>query len=446
MANIVGDDPYRIVAMTYNVCFGCMYSDFSDTDGKESGNSRFDATSRELVKLCSQKNTDQGKNICLTNIQSVFASTKLQFSSLDLVGLQEASNWEQLIKDSVLTSLSYVHHKALSADMVSLYNHKKFKLDAFIVGNITSKTMRETLRDGHPAKDKPDGRPYQLLFLTHRKSTHKYVFINIHNSHLYTRTELVDALGHEKRFFVPKSNTGSFSNCNYDNIVDVDTVVYKGDLYDIGTYYLDTTQRTFYEIIFMGDTNDQGRIDLWKEEKEEEEDKLLRLYDYDSSYTLFFRPLFDLYIGLKNSVSSKGKQPPGSCCSGRVHVRDDNATPKYISDLQKSIPAIKHLDIVSDMDDKYGDYILISKGLQYEENKNNVIPKFPTNAKLFPTSDHLPVVSVIILPQPQQQPQAGGNRRQRRKHKSARQLHTRNRHKHKQTKLKNIKTKRIYKK
>ena len=446
MANIVGDDPYRIVAMTYNVCFGCMYSDFSDTDGKESGNSRFDATSRELVKLCSQKNTDQGKNICLTNIQSVFESTKLQFSSLDLVGLQEASNWEQLIKASVLTSLSYVHHKALSADMVSLYNHKKFKLDAFIVGNITSKTMRETLRDGHPAKDKPDGRPYQLLFLTHRKSTHKYVFINIHNSHLYTRKELVAALGHEKRFFVPKSNMQSFSNCNYDN-VDVDTVVYKGVLYDIGTYYLETTQRTFYEIIFMGDTNDQGRIDLWKEEKEEAEDKQRRLYEYDSSYTLFFRPLLDLYIG-NNNVSSKGKQPPNSCCSGRVHLRDDNATPNYIIDLQgeKGIAAIKHLDIVTDIDDKYGDYILISKGLQYEENKNNVIPDFKHNASEFPTSDHLPVVSVIILPQPQQQPQAGGNRRQRRKHKSARQLHTRNRHKHKQTKLKNTKTKRIYKK
>ena len=438
MENIDVDNPYRIVAMTYNVCFGCMYSDFRSYIGKdgkliEDGNSKYDATSRKLVTKCSEDKLFNHKNVCLSNIQTVFESTKTQFSSLDLVGLQEASNWEQLIKASVLTSLSYVHHKALSADMVSLYNHKKFKLDAFIVGNITSTTMRETLRDGHPAKVKPDGRPYQLLFLTHRKSTHKYVFINIHNSHLYTRTELVDALGHEKRFFVPKSNMQSFSNCNYDN-VDVDTVVYKGVLYDIGTYYLDTTQRTFYEIIFMGDTNDQGRIDLWKE-------------DANPQTPTIYSPFSPLSIlDIKTSVSSKEQTPPDSCCSGRVHLRDDNATPKYISDLQgeNGIAAIKHLDIVSDMDDKYGDYILISENLNYETN--NVIPKFPTNAKLFPTSDHLPVVSVIILPQPQQQSQEGGSRRHRRKHKSARQLRTRNRHKHKQTKLKNTKTKRIYKK
>ena len=78
---------------------------------------------------------------------------------------------------------------------------------------------------------------------------------------------------------------------------------------------------------------------------------------------------------------------------------------------------------------------------------NNVIPDFEKNAKTFPTSDHLPVVSVILLPKASDQASAqGGSRRHRRKHKSARQLHTRNRHKHKQTKLKNTKTKRIYKK
>ena len=424
MENIDVDDPYRIVAMTYNVCFGCMYSDFSVKDGKESGNSKFDATSRELVKLCSQKQTDNGKNICLTNIQTVFESTKTQFSSLDLVGLQEASNWEQLIKASVLTSLSYVHHKALSADMVSLYNHIKFKLDAFIVGNITSEVLsyvnvkffnqeKKILEEVSKPRN-IDGRPYQLLFLTHRVSKQKYIFINIHNSHLYSREDLVNALGKEIRALKPNDNMTSFSNCNYNTI--------NSSFYTIYDVYTDIIKDNKYEIIFMGDTNDHERRYLWKED-----DK-----------GILFTPLAKL--GITTTVSSKDIQPPNSCCSGRRNLRPiTKETIGYVGIPQKDWQTDDSMDI----DDKYGDYILISTNLKYEENKNNVIPKFPTNAKLFPTSDHLPVVSVIILPQASAQ---GGSRRHRRKHKSARQLRTRNRHKHKQTKLKNTKTKRIYKK
>jgi len=433
MENIVNNSD-RIVAMTYNVCFGCMYSDFSDTDGKEEGQSKFDATSRKLVTLCSIKKTEQGKNICLFNIQTVFEFTKSQYGDLDLVGIQEASNWEALINTPSLNDLSYVNHVAnKNADMVSLYNHKKFKLDAFIVGNITSKVLSDVEITVYDNKTPPteykyikkrgvDGRPYQLLFLTHRVSKQKYIFINIHNSHLYTREELVFALGQEKRALIPTNNTHSFKKCDYDTNNDN---VKKYDYYTIYENYTDTIKHNNYGIIFMGDTNDQGRRDLWKEDEDKDKD----------NHTLF-TPLKEL--GITTEVSSKGTQPPNSCCSGRRNLRPIKVdTDGYIptTNLDK--------DDSMDTDNKYGDYILISENLTYESK--NVIPKFPTNAKLFPTSDHLPVVSVIILEHPDQQLQ-GGRRRDRRKHKSARQLHTRNRHKHKQTKLKHIKTKRIYKK
>ena len=248
--------------------------------------------------------------------------------------------------------------------------------------------------------------------------------------------------------------------------------------YTIQEDYKTTITENSYEIIFMGDTNDK-KMNLWTAENKQgkkisppvtqqtadEEAKETNIEAYNKvaptdaersqeeeeaalqelNSELLFKPLKAL--GINTNVSSKAKKPPRTCCVGRRNVRG------YKPETYVKIP-IKDskTDVSKDTDDRIGDYILISTNLTYEENKNNVIPTFPTNAELFPTSDHLPVVSVILLPKASEQDsaqpseQAGGNRRHRRKHKSARQLHTRNRHKHKQTKLKNTKTKRIYKK
>ena len=179
MANIVNEH-YRIVAMTYNVCFGCMYSDIElDDKGnvKKTGTGVYDVTSRELIKTCTdKKNADENKNnVCLSNIQDVFKKAKQNFNGLDLVGIQEASNWDKLIEKSPLLDLAYINHKVESADMVSLYNKTKFNLDAFIVGNLSKEEFINTLTkektdirpDGILNTDYTrtcDGRPYQLLF------------------------------------------------------------------------------------------------------------------------------------------------------------------------------------------------------------------------------------------------------------------------------------------
>jgi len=513
MANIV-DEPYRIVAMTYNVCFGCMYSDmeFDDDDNViKKGTGVFDVTSRELIKTCTKKTNDEADkhNVCLSNIQTVFEKAKTEFNGLDLVGIQEASNWETLIAKSPLSDLAYINHKVESADMVSLYNTTKFKLDAFIVGNlskeefISTKTNLKTDKrpDGILNTDYTrtcDGRPYQLLFLTHKSSINKkYIFINIHNGHNNDRQKLIQALAKERSAFIPNAGTVSFKNCTYqevseqkkDAMMDPTTYTIQGDY---KTTIDATITENSYEIIFMGDTNDKT-MKLWtadtpeqmglqpvtsQTQSDEATDTNIEAYNKvaptdnerkdeeehaqkDINSEELFKPLTGL--GIKTSVSSKAKKPPRSCCVGKRNLRG------YAPDTYQRITTPKN-DISKDTDNRIGDYILISKNLTYEEKKNNVIPDFEKNAKTFPTSDHLPVVSVILLPQILAQPEQpilpeqpeqpilpeqpeqpilaaqGGSRRHRRKHKSARQLHTRNRHKHKQTKLKNTKTKRIYKK
>ena len=492
MANIVNDNSHRIVAMTYNVCFGCMYSDMEFDDNgnvKEKGISRLDVTSRELIKTCTdKKNADENKNnVCLSNIQAVFASVETAFQGLDLVGIQEASNWNTLIAKSPLLDLYYIHHKVESADMVSLYNKTKFILDAFIVGNLSKEEFINTLTkektdirpDGILNTDYRricDGRPYQLLFLTHKSSNKKYIFINIHNGHDNDRKKLIQALAKEKRAFIPNEGTLSFKNCTYQEDLEQKKAMMVPTTYTIQEDYKTTITKNSYEIIFMGDTNDK-KMKLWTADTDaqmklqpvtsqtqsyEETKKTTNIEAYkkaaptdterkgeevqsqediNTKSDKFFKPLTDL--GITNSVSSKAQKPPRSCCVGKRNLRgyeqQDQHTYQRITTPEN--------DFSKDTDDRIGDYILISTNLTYEPNKNNVIPDFEKNAKIFPTSDHSPVVSVILLPKASDQASAqGGSRRHRRKHKSARQLHTRNRHKHKQTKLKKIKTKRIYKK
>ena len=318
MAGMVDKD-YRIVAMSYNVCFGCMFSNEKSIQN---------STTNTLSQHCVDEAIKQNKNVCLGNIQLVFENAKIDFGSLDLVGIQESTNWIEIIKTPALNNLSYIHHKAKFEDMVSLYNSDIFNLDAFIVGNISIS----------------EGRPYQILFLTHKLSNKKYIFINIHNSHVSTPKTLANSLSQSTQAFVVNPNPNSqksFKDCEKTIKDTID--------------YIDTISKNKYDIIFMGDTNFHNEHNIW--------DK-----------TLNFTPLKQINV----SVSSCGKKPPNTCCVGS-------------NKLRTSI----------DEDTMYGDYILISKNLKYEIN--NKIPTFTYDATSFPTSDHLPIVSVIKLPSLQEQ-------------------------------------------
>ena len=169
----------RIVAISYNVCFGCMSSN---------ENSVNDVTSETLSQLCVAEAIAKDKNVCLNNVQTVFENVKKEFGPIDLVGIQESSKWDEIIDTPALKDLLYIHHKEVFEDMVSLYNYQKFKLDAIIIGN-----LHET-----------QGRPYQILFLTHKLTDKKYIFINIHNGHKKHYKILEESLSKNSLAFIPK--------------------------------------------------------------------------------------------------------------------------------------------------------------------------------------------------------------------------------------------------
>ena len=316
----------RIVAMTYNVCYSLM-----------------------------------SKPANFINIQKVFNDASGEFGHLDLVGIQEPSNnwWELISTTPALQSLSFIHSREVNEHMVSLYNHLKFTLDAFIPSDIRLK-----------GKTNPQGRPSHILFLTHNLTGKKYIFINIHNGHggdyKHLEEELsrkVDTKGNDPahRVIIPIPGENNYHGEKNDPNDPKQKIPYNPNLpfnrnqpnyiprlKNNPVNYSTIIASNTYDIIFMGDTN-FPHVNIW--------DK-----------SLDFKPL--RFMGIDVSVSAENTQPPNTCCStSRQKIGDDT---------------------------QIGDYILISDKLKYEIT--NVIPKtFNPNSRIFPTSDHLPVVSVIRL-------------------------------------------------
>ena len=292
----------QIVAMTYNVCFGCMLG------SKGSTNYTRDGTALYIATHCYHNRN------CLNNIKTTFDNvlSNSKYGSLDLVGIQEASKWQDIIEAISLKNLICISSREINEDMVSLYNPTKFTLDYVTSGNT-----------------KPgDGRPGQILLLTEKTTNEKYMFINVHFAHLQTKKQLEDSLDKIiKGLYVQGTGT------------NLDLVSTKGSI-----TLDDKTIKSYNKVIFMGDTNDHGTVNLWK--------------------------------GFKiNGETTKSIKPPNTCCvpeSGKNYLRGTGGL----------------------NDSKLGDYILINDKLNFITN-NEVPMGFNTNGSVFPTSDHLPVVAVI---------------------------------------------------
>ena len=138
----------NILAMSYNVCWGCVTQNTGD------------ATAQSLPQTCKDRTTTGTENICLLNVAKVFDEVEKEAGQeLDLVGTQESARWEDIINHSIaLKRMNYVHHTTTdnrnnSIEFLSLYNGEKFILDALKYGNLDN-TNNER-------------RPYHILFLTH---------------------------------------------------------------------------------------------------------------------------------------------------------------------------------------------------------------------------------------------------------------------------------------
>ena len=167
---------------------------------KEKGKAPAKGSATGLANKCNFIGTE---NQCIVNIANNIESV----GKLDFVGLQEASNFKELIKKcNNLKQMKYIHHKVVEADMVSFYNPKLFDLKSIKVGRLTGKDVK-------------DGRPYQIIYLRHKTNNKIFMFINVHCPHetqskaKYTTDQLqIDLLKDINNQFI----NDAFNNNNLD--------------------------------------------------------------------------------------------------------------------------------------------------------------------------------------------------------------------------------------
>ena len=107
-----------IKILTSNVCWGCMSAD---------ENSKNDRTAQPLADICKTKRDEQlGVHVCLLNI-----SNEIKKNKFDFIGLQEATNWNQIFCN--IPDMAYLQHKVkigtsdAHADIVTFYDYNKYK-------------------------------------------------------------------------------------------------------------------------------------------------------------------------------------------------------------------------------------------------------------------------------------------------------------------------------
>jgi len=325
------DNPNKLVVLSYNLCWGCLTNNDND------------ATAWELASFC-RDNTPRGqKSVCLRNMANVFDRVKEQYGGLDLVATQETVDFKSLIQFSnILKQMNYVHSKVTTSfgfvEMGSLYNPERFELIAVKAGDIDFEEK---------------GRPYQLLFLRDKQTNKNIVFINVHIGRNIKKlgekrfeelsTKLTNNINNA--FFTDKINSQLASKDSESDSYGV-TVLPENQTDDI----TDFLKNNSFEVILGGDTNDQGKflqLDLWKGFKPFEK------YNGDSN--------------IRDIVVKSNTRPPKTCCQTE----------------RRSIAREPAL----------GDYIVISNGLEYIIE--NQIPIIEYNYRIYPTSDHIPIVSVI---------------------------------------------------
>jgi len=85
--------------------------------------------------------------------------------NIDILGIQEALNWEKILKHINLKKYDYIHNQSGKEEMITMWNKKKFK-------NIQAFTSEfET------------GRPFLILILKNKITNKTICLINLHAGH-----------------------------------------------------------------------------------------------------------------------------------------------------------------------------------------------------------------------------------------------------------------------
>ena len=301
--------------------------------------SLYDRSAQPLPHYCENLNISNNLNSCLTNVSKFIDSYCSDGKSYDFIGLQEPSiKNKEIISNSIqLQKMGIIHHKTLHNDnnieFVSFYNKDKYNVLYVKCGNITE----------NDKGDSYDGRPYQIIFLKKISDYSNYIFINIHNDLKNDIEFLEKRLSHN--FNEGVNLIGSIEKC----------------FFNLQNYQKTTMPSCFfkekqYKVICVGDFNDKGA----------------NFYNGLEP----FKNIPEEFTYLRSiSVNIQGNEPPKTCCTPGVER-------KYIRKTEDEI--------------NYGDYILINNELIYKNGMEHVrIPDIIRDAEIYPTSDHLPVVSTI---------------------------------------------------
>jgi len=147
-----------IIVLSYNISFEAMTHNSHGSAG---------ALGRKCTYIGNTKLTICGENMA-NMIDDIPVSVGV--SSIDFVGLQEASRW-YLLKSAAkntLAKMEVVNTKSGRSEMASFYNEDRYIL--------VKENNGEFIRD----------RPFQILVLKEKTGDDGVIFINSHNPHGYT--------------------------------------------------------------------------------------------------------------------------------------------------------------------------------------------------------------------------------------------------------------------
>ena len=338
-------NPIKI--LSWNTCWGCQKADET---------SKNDATSTFLANQCYKLKQSTKVPQCQDNVEKLIIPNAT--NEYDIIFLQE------YVKTSLEDTLIKRGYDLCKGQVMDEGIATFFKADRFKKLNTTD-IIDNIQTDGKA------GRGFQIIFVQDKMTNEYYALLNIHNGKKI-KESYKDGL--EKRISIILN----------DNIEVLEQVV--------------TNYHTInnFNIIFGGDFNDGGdneRADInvditrnyWKGLKPFSwlETSLI------SSSPNVKRVITNLTnIEVKIQGDAKNYIPPKTCCTGRTGIRsktpDDKGT-------QGETSALAPKD--REGDNLYGDYILISEGLEYKEP----IQTLPEQQN--PSADHLAVTCTIKLKQ-----------------------------------------------
>lgn len=140
--------------------------------------------SRGTAGPLGQKCTPIGNSkvtICAKNMADMIEGipAAMQVPSFDFIGLQEASRWLFLrdIASTTLKQMEAVGSKEGRSEMVSFYDGNRYKLKNYHFGDLST------------------DRPYQILIFENLFDNSGTIFINVHNAHRFSFTDVQHQLG-----------------------------------------------------------------------------------------------------------------------------------------------------------------------------------------------------------------------------------------------------------